>query len=120
MRFTIAYYLLFIYATAIFQPLIAIGVDAWSHAFSEANHIATVHMIYGAHHLDVSLANANSDDTKAQHKMKVDDNARIHIAVNESTYQYSSAPADLQFLATKQTKLLPVFLFKHTPPPKFF
>ena len=120
MRFTIAYYLLLLYATAIFQPLIAIGIDAWSHTFAEANHIATVHVKYGAHHLDISLAKANSDDTKNQHKMKVDDNARVHIATDECNYSYPSLSSDGQFLATKQSKLLSVFIFKHTPPPKFF
>ncbi|MEO6819843.1 MAG: hypothetical protein ABI204_08965 [Ginsengibacter sp.] len=120
MKFTIAYYLLLLYCTAIFQPLIAIAIDAWSHTFAEANHIATVHMIYGTHHLDVSLANANSDDTKSPNKMKVDDSARVHIAVKEYNYCLPALLPSLQFHTIIKSKFLSVFILKHTPPPKFF
>ena len=119
-KFTIAYYLLLLYTTAIFQPLIVIATDAWSHTFAEANHIATVHVKYGIHHLDASLEKANSNDTKHQQKMKVDDNSRVHIPVNNPGDHFPKPLSDLPFDAIRHSDLLNVFILKHTPPPKYF
>ncbi len=121
MRFTIAYYLLLLYVTVTFQPLIPIACDAWAHAFAEADHIATVHAKYGSHHLEVSLAKANgADNGRNQNRVKMDGQSLVHVSVKEYNYHFYLPPFILQFLSIKQNKLLSVFILKHTPPPKLF
>ncbi len=119
MRFTTAYYLLVLYVTVMFQPLIPIACDAWCHAFAEANHIATVHAKYGSHHLDVSLAEANNSDTnKNQNRVKIDGQAQVHVFIKEYKYEIYVTVAIIQFSMLEQNKLLSVFILKHTPPPR--
>ncbi len=121
MRFTIAYYILLLYLTVMFQPLIPIAYDAWSHAFAEAYHISTVHAKYGSHHLEVSMAKANeNDNSKNQNSVKAEDQAPVHVSQNEYNYKFCLTPLAIQFSSIQQSKLLSVFILKHTPPPKFF
>ena len=70
MKVPIAYYLLLLYVTVMFKPLIPIVSDAVSHTFAEAIHIATVHAIYGSNHLEKELSETSSE-TNTNRNIKV-------------------------------------------------
>ena len=90
MRVPIAYYLLLLYVTVMFKPLVPIVSDAISHTFSEAIHIATVHAIYGSNHLEKELSNTTSDNTNSKHQnsSSAEDPVPVHVSSNVCLYRF--------------------------------
>ena len=66
MRFPAAYYLLLLYCTMMMQCAIPVACDGLSHLFNEEEHIATIHAVYGNHHLQREEA-AVSQNASAKH-----------------------------------------------------
>lgn len=118
MKSDIAYYLLLLYVTVMLKPLIPIISDAWSHEFNEIEHVSTVHAKFGSQHLQKDLADERSDN-KDQNSLKSQDQVAFHIPQNETTFYFGVTSFDREFHFLKFQKILPAFISKHIPPPKF-
>ena len=119
MKSTIAYYLLLLYLTVMIHPILPIVCDAWSHAFSEINHLAIVHAKYGSHHVEMALAKSidnNNSKNKNSNKINLSDTDHILIWTEN---RYSGHQLINSFPLFDKNNLPAIFLLKHTPPPKF-
>ena len=121
MKFPIAYYLMLLYLTVMFKPLIPVISDALSHTFEDAIHIATVHSIYGNNHLEVELAATGSDNdaSKNQDTTKTPDPMPVHVSEEASNYDFSLNEADKHYPSLFLYNLQGIFISKDAPPPKF-
>jgi hypothetical protein len=117
----IAYYLLILYATVMFKPLIPIITDAWEHEFNEVAHLSLVHEKYGSHHVEKELAGNSQDDDhgKNPNSLKSEDQVPFHLGIEEYNSHASSSTFDKQFMLIKHTILLSVCINRKGPPPKF-
>ena len=121
MRAPIAYYMMILYFTVMFKPLIPIVKDVLSHTFSEAIHIATVHAIYGSNHLQKELADTNSDNANSKHQNNVsgEDQVQVHVSTTECTYGFYAIASDKNYSFSRLSRLNRGFIIKFSPPPKF-
>lgn len=117
MRVPIAYYLMLLYVTVMFKPLIPIVNDTLSHIFSEAIHIATVHAIYGSNHLEKELSK-NSENGNHQTSLATEENVLVHVVTNELQYDFNLNSTGKIYRANKSYTLNSVFISKAGPPPK--
>ncbi len=120
MRYTTAYYLMLLYVTVMFKPLIPIISDALSHTFSETIHIETVHAKYGSNHLEKELAASGTDNAnnKNQNTITSEDQVLIHVASNEIKYHFGLNSIIKDYPFCKPFTLSSVFIIKAGPPPK--
>lgn len=120
MRFTTAYYLVLLYVTVMFKPLIPLIGDAWSHIFNEAEHVGTVHAIYGKNHLDNSLAKEGAENDRKNHNtVKSEEPTPVHVSADECSYDFSVTAACKIFYHYFNNNLPRVLISKIAPPPKF-
>jgi hypothetical protein len=121
MKVPIAYYLMLLYLTVMFKPLIPIVSDAVSHTFSEAIHIATVHAIYGSNHLQKELSETSSETNTSKHQGNIagEDQVPVHVSTDEPAYVLSVDPSRTGYLSLQRYILKPGFILKNFPPPKF-
>lgn len=100
------------------HPLVPIVCDTWCHAFSEINHLATVHAKYGTHHLEISLSK-NSDNTndKNSNSSKTETSDTNHLLINTCKIIIAHQ-LPLQFTLTDTAKLVSIFIGINIPPPK--
>lgn len=121
MRFQIAYYLMLLYVTVMFKPLIPIVNDVLSHTFSEAIHIATVHAIYGINHLEKELSNTACDNANSKHQNSIntEDQVPVHVSTHECLYDFCCNGTGKDYFSLKLYKLRAGFILKNFPPPKF-
>ena len=120
MRSAIAYYMMILYATVMFKPLIPIVKDKLSHTFAEAIHIATVHAIYGADHLQKDVDQTSSDTANGKHQnSNNEDQAQVHVSTSESKFHFWNSLIRKNYVTGSQTETIPGFICKHFPPPKF-
>lgn len=119
MKFTIAYYLLLIYATVILNPIIPLAEDSVMHCFAEAYHVATVHAKYGNNHLEKQEA-GTSDESNSNTKnvLKEDNNTSVHIAVIEPAFDLDTRNIKSLRFIQPNTSLRNIFLNIVIPPPK--
>lgn len=121
MKFTLAYYLLLIYATVILNPVIPIVKDGLSHCFAQAYHIATVHAIYGDNHIEKQMAGANDDsNSNTKNIIKEDGAASIHLSVLLYFTFKKITPFKTSYIQQPEFFLHKIFLNIVVPPPKFF
>jgi hypothetical protein len=121
MRYPGAYYLLLLYATLVLQPLLVVTQDFLSHTFEDAIHIATVHAKYGNNHVEIELAQTNSDDNGKNHDSpKSEEQIPAHVFPNPFDHCFNSNLVIDQFVPLKPNKLPSVFISKQIPPPKPF
>lgn len=121
MKFAAAYYLLLIYLTVIFQPLIPIAEDELFHCFAEAYHVATVHAKYGNNHVETALANdgKENDSNKNQASAKYDELTLVHISAKQPVIDCFIKNQAEKIYCFTTDKLPGIFLSKPIPPPKF-
>ena len=121
MRFPIAYYLLLIYITVMFRPLVPIVSDVVSHTFSEAIHIATVHAIYGTNHLEKELSNTTSDNTDNKHQSNInpEDLVPVHVSTNVCMFEFCCNKETTGYSSLRLNRVIPGFISRNYPPPKF-
>ena len=121
MRVPIAYYLMLLYVTVTFNPLVPIVSDAISHTFSEAMHIATVHARYGSNHLEKELSNTASDNANSKHQNNInaEDQVPVHVSTNECMFDFCFTRTGKDYFSLKLYKLKAGFILKNFPPPKF-
>ncbi len=120
MKSTVAYYLMLLYLTVMIHPLLPIVADVWCHAFSEINHLATVHAKYGTHHLEISLSkSADENNGKNNNTGKIENFAAEHFLQSPDKI-IPKYPVANVFPLLIQSDLFFIFLLKHTPPPKFY
>ena len=121
MRVLITYYLMLLYITVMFKPLIPLVSDALSHTFSKAIHIATVHAVYGSHHLEKELSNSSSDNANSSHQNTVntEDPVPLHVSTNEWVYDFCFDGTGKDHPSLKLSKLKAGFILKSFPPPRF-
>lgn len=120
MRFTTSYYLLLLYCTVMFNPLILIVKDAVSHSFAEAYHVLVIHAQYGADHLENELANSgsNNDNSKNQSTVKSEEQVPVHVSAMEYQINFSLSITSEYFHSHDPENLPSVFILKQIPPPK--
>jgi hypothetical protein len=121
MRVPVAYYLMLLYVTVMFKPLIPIVTDAISHTFSEAIHIATVHAIYGSNHLERELSNTDSDNANSKHQnnANAEDQVPLHVSTNECMFDFCFTRTGMDYFSLTLYKLKAGFILKNFPPPRF-
>ena len=120
MRAPIAYYMIILYCTVMFKPLIPIVKDMLAHTFAEAIHIATVHAIYGANHLQKEVDQTGSDNTGNKHQSSnTEDQVQVHVSANVCKYNFGNMITSNKFPFYKYCEIIPGFVSKHSPPPKF-
>lgn len=121
MKSPAAYYLMLLYVTVIFKPLIPIMQDIWAHDFNEAEHISVIHAKYGTNHLQKELAENSSenDHNKSHNVLKADDQASSHVLTKVCNLNLSLSRNKDLYLFFNPDKLLFVFISNPAPPPKF-
>jgi hypothetical protein len=82
-----AYYLLLLYLTILFKPLIPIIEDAWSHTFNRAEHLATVHAHQGKNHLHEALANSAVDLGGSKHQKSIQSESQVTVHIYTPAYR---------------------------------
>ena len=120
MRVPIAYYLMLLYVTVMFKPLLPLINDALSHTFAEAIHIATVHAVYGSNHLEKDLSNTASENSNNKHQAgtNTEDQLSLHVSSSECLYNFYIAGTGNTFSILKLFRLKTCFISKHSPPPR--
>lgn len=75
--------MMLLYLTVMLKPFAPIVLDRFAHAFAEAEHISTVHAIYGANHLENRLADMASENEsgKSRHALTGSCEVPLHIAI---------------------------------------
>ncbi|HEX8462493.1 MAG TPA: hypothetical protein VF623_13730, partial [Segetibacter sp.] len=93
MKFSISYYLLLLYLTVLFKPLMPVVCDVWSHEFNGLEHIFNVHAKYGTNHVEKELAesSANDNSNKSQKILKSQDTVAFHIPQQSISYVFAAA-----------------------------
>ena len=121
MRAAIAYYMMILYFTVMFKPLIPIVKDTISHTFAEAIHIATVHAIYGSNHLQKEIAESDGGNTNNKHQNNTngEEQVQIHIVVKSCIYNFLPLATVKNYFYYKYCNLLAGYIIKFSPPPKF-
>jgi hypothetical protein len=119
MRQTIAYYLMLLYLTVLFKPLIPVIGDLASHYFDKAMHEINVHAKYGANHLDAEIAKTSSDNDNSKNGNTVKtENIPVHIQCVETPYSFLQGSFDRKYCSLKMHKFLSAFISNPSPPPK--
>jgi len=122
MRAPIAYYMILLYFTVMFKPLLPIVRDLISHTFAEAIHVATVHAMYGNNHLQKELA--QTDDSNSNNKHQGPNNdldvAQVHISAAEFIFQLFASTTGIHFQTSGLSRLENRFLVQDAPPPKLY
>jgi hypothetical protein len=120
MKVPIAYYLVLLYVTVMFKPLIPVISDVLSHTFSEAIHIATVHAIYGSNHLEKELSNASPDNANNKHQNSTngEDPVPVHVSAQEDVYGFYCTGPGKDYCSLKLYDLKAGFILKNYPPPQ--
>ena|ERR1017187_6566759 len=121
MRAPIGYYMMLLYFTVMFKPLIPIVCDALSHTLCEAIHIATVHAIYGGNHLQKELADTNAENANNKHQNTTngEDQVNVHLSATEFVFHLYSLTFNKNYSAANLCQLKNRFIVKYSPPPKF-
>ena len=122
MKSTTAYYLLLLYLTVMFRPIIPVIEDAWSHTFNKAEHLSTVHAHQGKNHLDVEVADkaSENDNSKNQKTIKIEDQFTSHICTPIYKFICSFKKAKHQYSPLQACQITAAFISVQGPPPKFF
>jgi hypothetical protein len=119
MRGTIAYYFVLIYITVMFRPLIPVIKDTFSHAFSEAIHMATVHAVYGSNHLQKELDNTTDNSNGKHHAGSgFEEQVPVHVSANEYVHYIKRDQRSRAYSCLELYKLKAGFIIKFSPPPK--
>lgn len=120
MKFTIAYYLLLIYMSALFRPAFPLVSDAMAHTFCEAVHISSVHMVYGSQHMQKEVAAENDDSKKSdRNAVKTADFFAVHLLQNVWQDSFSSIFSCQIFNSFVAAKLPFWSMRQLAPPPDF-
>ncbi len=120
MRAAIAYYMMILYCTVMFKPLIPIVKDKIAHTFAEAIHIATVHAVYGTNHLQKEVDQTSSDSANGKHQSSnTEDQVQVHVSANECKIDLKNVITFQNYFRQNHPGILTGFISKHSPPPKF-
>ena len=113
------YYLLLLYLTVLFRPLIPIMEDAWSHTFNMAEHLSTVHAHQSKNYLHAALANCAADLEGGKHQKSIQSESQITLHIYTPffsiTYYLNLIKKPIHHFSYILFHL-PIFLCK--PPPK--
>lgn len=90
MKSPAAYYLLLLYCTLMVRCAAPVALDALSHLFNEEAHIATVHAVYGSHHLQTEVAGAVSDTGSGKHTNAQQDEPTVVHTFTQGYYYIST------------------------------
>ena len=120
MRSPAAYYLLLLYCTVLIRCALPAACDALSHIFNEEQHIATVHAVYGSHHLESQTAGTVDDNHSGKHTASLQQNEPnvVHLFTPYKGYETT-----VYITSVLYSSFLPCFLIKRsgerlTPPPE--
>ena len=92
--------------------------DGFSHAFAKAIHIATVHALYGANHVDKEIENAIGNNAKNHHSAKHAESFEVHIPSEQNSYCIDEKNNNKLFASHKPHFLKKVLIYIQSPPPR--
>ena len=117
MRFTTAYYVILLYLTVIFRPLVPLVNDALSHIFIDSKHIATVHAVSGDNHLEKEMADGETTNKHSSGKIAAPDFPHINCATIK--YEILAGKFSKDYFSFPPKINPAIFLSIQAPPPKF-
>jgi hypothetical protein len=100
-----------------FKPLIPVISDVYSHVFSEAIHLATVHARYGSNHLAKDLANNSEGNGATQKNLNPDESSLVHVNITENIYNFCIDEAIIGYSSFQTICLPEIYLLRFVPPP---
>jgi ABC-type nickel/cobalt efflux system permease component RcnA len=123
---TISKILLCIYVFALIRSLGPLISDIVAHTFFEAQHLATVHLHHGEHHLHDELEEEDEDSAHDHHhhdsngaNRLVSENKALEAYLTTSIAGFISYPESIKNCVLSENNQLPDgFIQKVTPPPK--
>lgn len=114
-----AYFLLLLYLTVVFKPLVPVVQDVWEHTFNEVQHLATVHQHSGSHHLQKEIAGQdNGNDNHNDHNLKADDEVPVHLLAKVGALDFNTAECICNHTLLPHQQLALIVLSSPSPPPK--
>ena len=119
MKSATAYYLLLFYIVAVCKPVLPLLGDAYAHEFHEAEHISTIHLVFGQHHASKEFNAATGSDDAASNSSsgKSAEPVSIHI-ITRWDYKYCTRPCLKYHYSLFMTYLLHRIHDVDTPPPE--
>ena len=120
MRTVTSYYLLLLYLTVMFKPLIPVIENAAAHFFTPSYHEAVVHARYGERHLDVEIAGTNTGNDKMgeQNRLLTGETVPIHLPCTHLSFLFSVNGIKSLYSLPDCCSPPAVFLSDPTPPPR--
>ena len=101
--------------------MIPVMMNAYDHAFHESIHLATIHEIYGSHHLDKALATAGRDNenSNSRKSLNAEDLVPVHVGSAQVSCVLSTFQTVKQVHRFISADLSVIYLSRRFPPPKF-
>lgn len=121
MKSPAAYYLLLLYVSVMFKPLIPILDDAWSHAFSGIEHISLVHAKYGSNHVQKNIADAEQSEKNhpSSSTLKNSEQVAYHLTLSNPYNIRQHNVKIVHDFNTPPVTWLNVLVEITSPPPRF-
>ncbi len=115
----LVYFVLLVYLTATFKPILPVATDLLAHAFWKANHIESIHHQHGSHHLqsEITQAERQNDTNQNNSALKFSEPVALHL-VAVITYDLSRSVAGMQYSPAISHSLYNTNLESIYPPPK--
>lgn len=106
----------------IIKPVLPVVSDWWQHEFNEAEHLACIHSVYGSHHLQYEVAEADQgkDHSKSQNTLKSEDQVPFHLVVSQPKNEFNLSLPLIPFKVLTLRTPSPVIIPGDGPPPKFY
>lgn len=119
-KFSIAYYLIIIYVSIMFKPMIPLIIDAFDHSFAKAEHIATIHAVYGDNHTEADVAKAGGENSsdKNQNTVKCAEYASVHLFCPKEKSRIVINPIHTTYSSLIFYNIPDTFISITVPPPK--
>jgi hypothetical protein len=120
-RTIISFYLVLVYSSMIVKPVLPIVSDSLSHAFALAKHLATVHAIYGADHLqqEITETSQGQEKSKTQNQLRPDNPVCLHTLTDLFSYCFHPGQKII-FPSSLAGSITQIFLPFEIPPPRVF
>jgi hypothetical protein len=118
-RTIISFYLILVYSSLILKPVLPIVNDSLSHVFALAKHLATVHAVYGANHVQLEIVETNKpgEKSKTQNPYRAGDSVPLHIFTEVCCFGLQKGLMTVH-LPSLSDSITWIYLPFEAPPPK--
>lgn len=118
LKFTISYYLLLLYAVVVIKPMIPFVGDRLEHEFNYMEHIATVHAMYGANHMEKEMAADAKDNARQSGSQKTEEPVPVHVTGEEYRHEPFAPDIKISFACFQISNIKDILHPVAAPPPK--